>query len=791
MTVYINNPFPIFLDKNGNALENGYIYIGRSNLNPEIYPVDVFYDAGLTIPAPNPVRTINGYPSRNGTPAQIFTAQNCSITVKDKQKNLIFNAAIVYNQGSISINLDTVDNLRGLIGFNGQVVNTLGYYAIGDEGGNRFRFDSSNTDTDNGGTIIKPTFLLGAGRWVAVQSELINIKQFGIKNDGATDNTVAFQKLATFLSSLTKFVLTMPAGTYINSTYFRVQSSVLTHATINADDAEYVVTAPTPIVGGYFEVTNTLKTGLYLTINGLIARMNRATVRTGNVDMVRVRGFKNYVINNICIPSSDNNGLSVGRSDGSFVPDSLQIIAPVIGGRVTTGDSHAPIGDTGIWMNCAAKVTHITSPQINGTGDDGILIGHATEAESGGCYITNCDIRNCGAAGISLSAPRGVVTGRITRTNNAGVFLTLLDTKQAADIHVQVDMQEIGYLQAGEIGTNIIPKSNPHAIYINTGGVTGGNFNLTGSSVNKCYGRGILIQPSATYGGNISKIYGSSIFMREIGKQESGTITADTAVIYRSSVGGNAACSDVDLQINVEETSVPLINWVTSSTSDDNNLNFRFIAKKCVIDASFLNTYLMQFTQTSTGRPTNVTINLDLIDCVFGTLLRVPIMTGAELEQFDVFGLIDGSEFNVSRASYNLGNNNSARHLKSRTFQCIRNVTTSSLLAELDPTETWVIEAAHVIGAAAMGATGAYYKAVWSPDNSSLPTSLSSSVLNIISNVVGTNSTGFEVAYNSGSTTFANGALEVRGKSSGFGLGAIRAIMIATSLTDGASASLN
>jgi hypothetical protein len=62
---------------------------------------------------------------------------------------------------------------------------------------------------------------------------------------------------------------------------------------------------------------------------------------------------------------------------------------------------------------------------------------------------------------------------------------------------------------------------------------------------------------------------------------------------------------------------------------------------------------------------------------------------------------------------------------------------------------------------------------------------LSGSTLNIISNVVGTNNTGFEVTYNASNTNFpTNGALEVKGKSSGFGIGNIRCVGIFSAVND-------
>ncbi len=200
MTVlYISNPFPIFLDKNGKALQNGYIYIGSANSNPETSPINVYFDAALTIPAPNPVRTINGYPSRNGTPAQLFTSENCSITVKGKQKNLVFNAALVYAQNSIAVTVESIADLRLVAtGLDGLAISTLGYYSAGDGGSNQFYWDASSSETDNAATVVKPTATVGNGRWLALNPMDVTMRKWGCKGDGSTDDTARLQAAIDF-----------------------------------------------------------------------------------------------------------------------------------------------------------------------------------------------------------------------------------------------------------------------------------------------------------------------------------------------------------------------------------------------------------------------------------------------------------------------------------------------------------------------------------------------------------------------------------------------------------------
>jgi len=78
---------------------------------------------------------------------------------------------------------------------------TLGYYAAGDGGGNSFYWDSTSTATENGGTVIKPTAVSGAGRWLAVDTSYITPEMFGAYGDGEKDDTAAINKAIAVLSA--------------------------------------------------------------------------------------------------------------------------------------------------------------------------------------------------------------------------------------------------------------------------------------------------------------------------------------------------------------------------------------------------------------------------------------------------------------------------------------------------------------------------------------------------------------------------------------------------------------
>jgi hypothetical protein len=92
MSLSIQPPYPVVNDTDGQPLENGYIWIGAANLNPQTNPISIYWDAALTQPAAQPVRTQGGYPSNAGTPGRLYTAQNYSILVQNSRGVTLYSA---------------------------------------------------------------------------------------------------------------------------------------------------------------------------------------------------------------------------------------------------------------------------------------------------------------------------------------------------------------------------------------------------------------------------------------------------------------------------------------------------------------------------------------------------------------------------------------------------------------------------------------------------------------------------------------------------------------------------
>lgn len=103
MSARIETPFPIFTDTDGSPLEDGFLYIGEVNQNPEVVPTTVYWDENLTVPASQPIRTISGYPSRSGTIARVYLDVDYSITIRDKNSSLVSTSANETVDGGIGI----------------------------------------------------------------------------------------------------------------------------------------------------------------------------------------------------------------------------------------------------------------------------------------------------------------------------------------------------------------------------------------------------------------------------------------------------------------------------------------------------------------------------------------------------------------------------------------------------------------------------------------------------------------------------------------------------------------
>jgi hypothetical protein len=90
MAQALENPPPLFFDQHGALLDAGSVYVGDPNSDPQSAPKTVYWDAALSIPASQPLRTRGGVIVNNGAPALIYMAEgDYSLRIRDADGNQV------------------------------------------------------------------------------------------------------------------------------------------------------------------------------------------------------------------------------------------------------------------------------------------------------------------------------------------------------------------------------------------------------------------------------------------------------------------------------------------------------------------------------------------------------------------------------------------------------------------------------------------------------------------------------------------------------------------------------
>lgn len=227
----IQAPLPSFFDTDGSPLEAGYIYFGVANQNPETNPVTVYWDAALTQPAAQPIRTTAGMPVRSGTPANLFASGAYSITVRNK------NGILVYSMPDSS-SFDAAGSLRTALA------------------------DSTNVSNGDALVAVKRTVAGAIATTVHayIEAQVYDVKaDFGAKGDGTTDDTAAFSAAVAAIAADAKGGrLYVPRGTYkITSTISmdRSANSALGRVSIYGQDENSTLVTYTG-AGACFSIKN-------------------------------------------------------------------------------------------------------------------------------------------------------------------------------------------------------------------------------------------------------------------------------------------------------------------------------------------------------------------------------------------------------------------------------------------------------------------------------------------------------------------------------------------------------
>lgn len=400
----IQSPLAQYVGLDGKPLDAGFVYIGEAGQNPETNPITVYWDEAGTQPALQPLRTLNGYIARNGTPTDVYADSDYSTTVRDSHNRLIItksqfgelaNASQIGYGGATIASLllskighvvPSIEGLRDIDHTKYTNACVTGYYASGDGGGGLYYYDSTDTTSaDNGGTVIIAD---DGARWKLASTECISAKQFGAKGNGVTDDSAAIQTAVNFLGLNGGGRLYCPAGVYLlsasgilvttNNIWISGDgpgASILRLADAANAMCISIDGSTTPIVGG----------GLI----GVEIDGNRAN-QTAGVHGVRLANVSNWTCRDFYIHDTATYG--IGLQSGSF--STIKIMEGLIENAGGDGiDIKNPNDDN--------KDILISGVTVDGFGLNVSLSNQAGIDLRGKCKVVACDVHTFGPAAVA------------------------------------------------------------------------------------------------------------------------------------------------------------------------------------------------------------------------------------------------------------------------------------------------------------------------------------------------------------------------------------------------------
>jgi len=327
----VNSPFPIFNDVDGNPLEDGFIYIGTENLNAETNPISVYWDADLTIPAAQPIRTLGGYPSRAGTPARIFADSNYSITVRNKNGTFIYSSSSVTDIFSADL-VNFIQSGTGAVARTAQSkmresMSVLDFGAVGDGiaiDTASINLSISAVNAAGGGTVVVPkgTYLIDANTVAGITTGVAGI----VLLDNVTliiDGTIKVKNSAYGAGAFFGAIRSLDAG---------VQNARITgRGVIDGNLANQV--ASTQCSNIYLTCIKDVVVDSIQSINANGQSIQLIGTSGVPAENIQIRNTKNYNVSNIGIQCSQFNGLLI---DGNYVDTCTSNCIDIYGENGTT-----------------------------------------------------------------------------------------------------------------------------------------------------------------------------------------------------------------------------------------------------------------------------------------------------------------------------------------------------------------------------------------------------------------------------------------------------------------------
>jgi hypothetical protein len=435
----IQPTYPTFTDIDGQPLESGFVWLGTANLDPQVNPINVYWDAALTIPAPQPIRTLGGYPSNSGTPARLYVNSDYSIRVMNKNGSVVYSAAEATERYS-----DVV--VSGV--------------------------NASEVAYDPAGTGAVATTVQAKLR------ESVSVKDFGATpSASAAENNAAFNAAVT-AASLVSGSVYIPAGTYTLSVPLALPGDVSLHGDgmgsilyftdcngliLGPDSSSYENIGTSRFIRDFQLWGNNATTSIYDAITCNYSATSGLRLTGTTFDNVTVKDFKTGAFLRGLWNSAFNNCNFINVFYGIYFNG--QSIKNVINNCFFQNYSQPDANSWGITTVSvdgeSTQSVQITSTQTYAF-DIGIRIALGFEVQ-----IEHCDISACQSIGVSINTTQGGVYVRDSwiQTNNTGqtygVYIAGLASPNYNDIHIvgnhiQCDAPFLGstgiYMAAAQVG---------------------------------------------------------------------------------------------------------------------------------------------------------------------------------------------------------------------------------------------------------------------------------------------------------------------------------------------------
>lgn len=157
-------PHLYLADTLGRPLDGGKVFFGEVNKDPELYPINIFYDSDLTIAAPQPVRSKGGFMNANGDMVEVYASEvNYSVKVLDSYGRQVFYApdmsransddSIIVEGGvtqkSINMGFSDIAAIKAIVGAN------VGMRVYSQTLASNFIFKATSTSPVNDGTVLQ------------------------------------------------------------------------------------------------------------------------------------------------------------------------------------------------------------------------------------------------------------------------------------------------------------------------------------------------------------------------------------------------------------------------------------------------------------------------------------------------------------------------------------------------------------------------------------------------------------------------------------------------------------